>query len=307
MELIHIGTQNCTGELRERLDFELRFLEEEGIKVKIDEDIRGSLTFFDCNIPEGDALFQFNSPWMQRSTREVVAHYLANALADIIIGNLEQFFVSRIVEHNYSYFDRSERDQILAKTMFMLNNSTISNGIRYLPQIERKDRVLTRILDYLKSNNELIIEGFIRFRLKDYFQELETAVEKAVEEHMMEKEYMEFVRLLRYFVDIQEPKTGSVNIILRDQGVFRLLDEEGKVVDNEYLEGFILQMMDGDIDYGDLLISALISIAPAKIIVHFSETHPVVETLNSIFGNRVAFCHGCQYCEMSQESTRARE
>lgn len=307
MELIHIGTQNCTSELRERLDFELRFLEEEGIKVKIDEDIRGSLTFFDCNIPEGDALFQFNSPWIQRSTREVVTHYLANALADIIIGNLERFFVAKIVENNYGYFDHTERDQILEKAMLNLNNYTAPNGIRYLPQIDRKDRVLTRILDYLKSNNELIVEGFIRFRLKDYFQELEAAVEKSVEDHMMEKEYMEFVRLLRYFVDIQEPKTGSVNIILRDQGVFRLLDEGGHVIDNEYLEGFILQMMDGDIDYGDLLISALISIAPANIIVHFSEDHPVVETLNSIFGTRVTFCKGCHYCELSKEASKVKD
>lgn len=302
MELIHIGTQNCTGELRERLDFELRFLEEEGIKVKINEDIRGSITFFDCNIPDTDALFQINPHWANRSTREIFIHYLANALADIIIGNLEQYFVLKIVEHNYAYFEADERQQILEKAMLDLKSYSSPGSGNYLPQIDRKDRVLTRIFDYLKSNNELIIEGFIRFRLKDYFSELENAVERAVEDYMMEKEYLEFIRLLKYFVDIQEPKTGPVSIILREKGVFRLLDQNGMTIDNEYLEGFIAQMMENEVDYGDLLISALISIAPSRITVHFDKNHPVVETLNSIFGSRVKFCPGCELCEMSEKA-----
>ncbi len=297
MEAIHIGTQNCTNEIRERLDFELRFLEEEGIKVRIDEDIKGNITFFDCNIPEGDALFQISSPWVHRSTREVVIHYIANALADIIIGNLEQFFVAKIIEANFAHFDAKDRENILGKALIHLNNFSPNGGIHYLPQIERKDRILTRILSYLKSNDELIIEGFIRFRLKDYFQELELAVEQAIEDFMMEKEYKEFIRLLKYFVDIQEPKVDRVNIVLRDQGVFRLLDKDGQIIDNEYLEGIIFQMVESDIDYEDLLISALITIAPARIVVHFSKEHPVVETLNSIFESRVIICPGCNLCK----------
>ncbi len=307
METIHIGTQNCTNELRERLDFELRFLEEEGIKVKIDEDLRGSLTFFDCNIPDGEALFQFSSPWIQRSRRDVVVNYLSNALADIMIGNLEQFFVTKIIENKYQYFDIEGREILLEKAMIHLNNYSPNNSIHYLPQIERKDRVLTRIMEYLKGNDQLVIEGFIRFRLKDYFQELELAVEQAVEDYMMEKEYKEFIRLLKYFVDIQEPKVDEVNIVIRDEGIFRILDKNGNTIENEYLEGFVLQIMEEDIDYEDLLVSALITIAPAKVIIHFDKNHPVMETLNNIFDSRVTVCHGCIFCEMSQESIKVKE
>lgn len=307
MEAIHIGTQNCTNEVRERLDFELRFLEEEGIKVRIDEDTKGNITFFDCNIPAGDALFQINSPWIHRSTREVVIHYIANALADIIIGNLEHFFVAKIIENNYAHFPKPDQKNVYSKALVHLNNFLPNGGIHYLPQIERKDRILTRILAYLKSNDQLIIEGFIRFRLKDYFQELEKAVEQAVEDFMMEKEYKEFIKLLKYFVDIQEPKVEKVNIILREQGVFRLLDSEGKIIDNEYLEGIILQMVESDIDYEDLLISAMITIAPAKIIVHFSKDHPVVETLNSIFESKVVICPGCDLCNHEIRANKQKD
>ncbi|MCK4259240.1 MAG: putative sporulation protein YtxC [Halanaerobiales bacterium] len=307
METIHIGTQNCTNELRERLDFELRFLEEEGIKVKIEEDFRGSLTFFDCNIPEGESLFKFSSPWIQRSRREVVINYLANALADIMIGNLERFFVTKIIENKYQYFDEEEREILLDKAMIQLSNYSSDGGIHYLPQIERKDRILIRIMEYLKENNQLILEGFIRFRLKDYFQELESAVEHAVEDHMMDKEYKEFIRLLKYFVDIQEPKVEEVNIVLRDDNIFRILDSNGNIIENEYLEGFIVQMAEEEIDYEDLLVSALITIAPEKIIVHFEENHPVLETLYNIFESRVTVCRGCIFCEMSRKNVKAKD
>ncbi|AZR73681.1 hypothetical protein BBF96_09960 [Anoxybacter fermentans] len=307
MGSIHIGTQNCTNELRERLNFELRFLEEEGIKVRINEDIKGNITFFDCDIPEGDAIFQINSPWIQQSTREVVIHYIANALADIIIGNLERFFVAKIIENNFEHFDIAEREILLEKAMICLNNYSPNGGIHYLPQIERKDRVLNRILNYLQNNNELIIEGFIRFRLKDYFQELELAVEQAVEDFLMEKEYKEFIRLLKYFVEIQGPKVDEVNIILTDQGIFQILDENGHIIDNEYLEGIILQMIESDIDYEDLLISALITIAPARIIAHFREDHPVIETLRGIFESRVSVCKGCRFCEKRKEDAKIKK
>ena len=297
LQAIHIGTQNCTNEVRERLDFELRFLEEEGIKVKIHEDIKGNITFFDCKIPEDDNFFQLTSTWINKSNREVVTHYVANAVADIIIGNLERFFVEKIIESNYEYFDQIDRESILGKALIHLNNLSPNGEIHYLPQIERKDRILTRLLNYLKANDQLNIEGFIRFRLKDYFQELEQAAEHAVEDFMMEKEYKEFIRLLKYFVDIQDPKVNEVNIILREKGVFRLLDSNSKIIDNEYLEGIISQLVENDIDYEDLLISALITIAPAKIIIHFSKDHPVVETLNSIFDSRVIICQGCVLCK----------
>lgn len=307
MDHIHIGTQNCTSELRERLDFELRFLEEEGIKVKINEDIRGSLTFFDCNIPDGDAIFQFHSPWVHRSTKEVVIHYLANALADIIIGNLERFFVTKIIDQNYDYFEPSDQEALLEKTMIHLNSYSTNGEMHYLSQIDRKDRVLNRIMEYLQNNDQLIIEGFIRFRLKDYFQELESAVEYAVQDFMMEREYKEFIRLLKYFVDIQDPKVEEVHIVLRNEGIYRLLDHEGQIIDNEYLEGFILQMVENEIDYTDLLISALITIAPGRVIAHFSSDHPVVETLTSIFEERVSFCDGCEFCEEGQKEVQVTE
>ena len=79
---------------------------------------------------------------------------------------------------------------------------------------------------------------------------------------------MEFIRLLRYFVDIQEPKVNEVNILLEKNSMFKLLDSEGKEIENEYLEGFCVELMSNSVNYEDLLISALITLAPKQLVIH---------------------------------------
>ena len=46
---------------------------------------------------------------------------------------------------------------------------------------------MQRILEYLELSKNLIVEGFISFRLKDYQEELELIVNTAVDELLMEK------------------------------------------------------------------------------------------------------------------------
>ena len=49
--------------------------------------------------------------------------------------------------------------------------------------------------------------------MKDYIEQLEESVDKAIDEYLMDKEYREFIKLLRHFVDLQEPKRDVVNIV----------------------------------------------------------------------------------------------
>ena len=58
------------------------------------------------------------------------------------------------------------------------------------------------------------MEGFIRFRLKDYIEELKYIIDGSVDELLIDREYNEFIKLLRYFVEIQEPKVEEVHVLL---------------------------------------------------------------------------------------------
>ena len=44
-------------------------------------------------------------------------------------------------------------------------------------------------------------------------REIEQIIDKVIEMYTVEKEYGEFVKLLKYFVDMQESKIDEINII----------------------------------------------------------------------------------------------
>ncbi|EET86548.1 sporulation protein YtxC, partial [Clostridium carboxidivorans P7] len=77
--------------------------------------------------------------------------------------------------------------------------------------------------------------GFITFRMKELREDLEEIVDKVVERYMTEKEYNEFIKLLKYFVEIQESKIEEINIIIKSDGKYLIQDKEGNDIEKNYL------------------------------------------------------------------------
>lgn len=294
-KMITIGARSCIPEIRKRLNKEARYLAGEGINIKIDEDHKGPFATFGCEVPNSNI-------YLPRDSEDIFRHFMANALADVIVSDLEQYFIRKIIEYDYDQFDPREREEIFEKSLEELDFVPGSREKDIMSKIKRRNHIFYKLLEYLENNNYINMEGFIRFRLKDYFRELEWAVERAVEEFLIEKEYKEFLKILRYFVDIQEPRIDTVQVIEREEGIFQLVDEKGVKIDNEYLDDFALSLVNNDIDYEDLLISALMTAAPARIIIHIDKEREVVETITSIFGERVELCPGCKLCNYTRES-----
>src|SRR5699024_9866942 len=122
-------------------------------------------------------------------------------------------------------------------------------------------------VSYMEENNELIINGFTRFRLKYYIEDLEEAIDAGAEDYLMEREYNEFIGLLQYFVDVQEPKIETLHILIDHEHNYLLLNNNYQHIQNNYLEELASEFLDGEIKYEDLLISSLITIAPTKIYI----------------------------------------
>ena len=108
------------------------------------------------------------------------------------------------------------------------------------------------------------------------------------EKTLIEDEYQEFIRLLKYFVDIQEPKFDVVNIYLHKDEIFVCKNKNNKDITNEYIKDFDIEELT-NID--DLLVSSLITSAPTKINIYNKENinQETVETLTSIFNDRIDF------------------
>ncbi|MGB4273809.1 MAG: putative sporulation protein YtxC [Bacillota bacterium] len=291
MEIVTIGVQDHLSKVRERLVSKIKTLGEKGISVDITERSEGPLTFLCVNICD-------SGQGIPAGQRDIVRYHVASALADNIVLDRETEIIEKTLRTRYSYFDDEEREKIGEYVLDVLNRRSPGDDRGQAQAItRRRNDVLFTLLDYLDTDDFLHLEGFVQFRLKRYIEQIEAALDSAVDDFMLEKEYNEFIRLLKYFVDVQEPKADEIHVIAKPDGHFRLLDENGKAVESDYLEEMPFEPGQRDVDHEDLLISALITVSPRKIVLHGFQGKSANETITRVFDNRVANCSGCHLCK----------
>lgn len=224
-----------------------------------------------------------------KQIRDKLHQYIADTVSEIILEDLQSQMVEKIIQDEYFYFGKEERNKILRDAMAIMwggNPIVRSEVIRS----RWRSRVWKRIMEHLENNDELVLEGFIRFRMKDFISELEDAVDRAVDDLLIEKEYTEFIKLLRYFVEIQEPKVEEVHVLLGEDKRYTLLDSSLHIINNDILEDLAKEISDKEISYDDLLISSLITIAPKKITIHQFDkikNTELLNTINNVFTGKV--------------------
>ena len=165
-------------------------------------------------------------------------------------------------------------------------------------------------MDYFDNSNSIILDGFVNFRLKDYIRNLEEIVDKAVDDFLMDREYREFIRLLRYFVEIQEPKIDTVHVIVNYDNKYTLLDGSKREITNECIQEYVNEITEGEINYDDLLVSSLITFAPRKVVIHsmgHSRNKELMETIKNVFYGRVIICQGCELCSMRMAKSETKK
>ena len=110
----------------------------------------------------------------------------------------------------------------------------------------------------------------------------------------MDKEYLEFVSLLKIYVDSKIPEPITINLIYVNQESI-LLDEIGNMVKNEDFNSEYLS--DITFSQNDFALNTLIGKLPQKIILHLiSPKDEFINTLELIFGERIKTCDGCEIC-----------
>ncbi len=285
---ISVGTNSAPGLLYSKLNNKMQYMQEEGFIWDIDVGKIGEFTFLEC-CPQKYSRFK------REEAVKAIRYYIASSLAEIVVDEWEIRLIKKIVKEQFFYYNERDKRAILERAKTILNPSNGNSHLKW----QRKEKVKKKVLEYLDSHHEIVLEGFVNFRLKDYMAELEDVVNIAVDEHILEKEYLEFIRLLKYFVDIQEPRVDMIKIIFTKPGKFFLLDEDNQPFKHECMEGLVADYLEDDINYDDLLISALITLAPKKIELHLEkdvEVKETIRTIQNVFGRRVYICEGCDKC-----------
>jgi len=231
---------------------------------------------------------RFRVSWSDGAGAQAVGREVSRALARHIVANLEPELLAALIRRHYGQFDASERAEIL------------SSARSDAPRRGLVDRLARRIGAYLLAQRTVHLDGFVTFRLKDYTASLEREVDAAVDEFMLDREYREFVRLLHYFVEVQPPKLVEVHVLLQGDGRFEMRDESMQPLPDDVAAEFRLESQGSEINLEDVLVSSLITVAPAQVTVHGddrAQEMPSVRTARQVFGARLHYCSGCTACE----------
>lgn len=293
MQFLCIGVDGSGELIMQHITNELQQLKNKKINYSINEINSEGSTSIICAVNDG----RFYREKSMESYK-VLKTYISNALADYIIRQYEDRLILRIINTNYCYFNSIERKEILHKALNIIKNEDKS-FFNSLFQMKRRNVIISQLMDYFDNSNNIILDGFVNFRLKEYIKDLEDVVDKAVDDFLMDREYKEFIRLLRYFVDIQEPKLNTVHVIVGYDNKYTLLDERKKEITNECIQEYASEISEGEINYDDLLVSSLITFAPRKIILHCAgqfRNKELMDTIKNVFSGRVVICKGCDIC-----------
>lgn len=300
VRLLSIGSIEPIEGFEDRLKLEFDLLKEEGLKITLKKACRGNTTFFYCYVDD-DIILKEN---YYDKLRKMFVNCVSNALSDVVINHWEPIIIKRIIKENYFYFNKAEQNRIYDFTRDVLNYNEISGKHDISYQIKRKTFVLHKIQEFLCNSSIIIVDGFVNFRLKGYIEQLEESVDVAIDEYLMDKEYREFIKLLRHFVDLQEPKKDLVNVVFHNTEIL-LMDENCKFIEKDSSLDLIAKE-NPEVNMDDIVVSTLINIAPRRITIHGftgKEKREVANALYNIFEGRVSFCHHCEICLKSKPIT----
>lgn len=220
---------------------------------------------------------------------------LTNVLTSCIIDNFEHKIIHSLLMLNYFYFDDVDIKAIESKSNNLLT-SKVSNKMLPFEVYDRYDVLWNDVLRYINYNKSMVLEGFVRFRITDYIKILDSYVDFAVNEFILNREYCEFIELLKMYINSKEPSTDLMHLIYVNEESI-LLDSNKNIISltHNNLESHFLS--DISFSSNDYALNSLLNLLPKKLIIHLvSNEDEFINTIKLIFGKSVSICTDCNIC-----------
>lgn len=235
--------------------------------------------------------------------KDIVNLYISNILYKIVLEEYKSKEMFDYLTENYFFLKQDEIIEVEEKVMKVLldNNSVSFDNLVYC--MNKINGIIEKIKICLEENSEININGFIRFRMRELREDIESIIDKVIESYMVEKEYKEFIKLLKYFVEIQESKIEEINIVIDAGGNYSIVDRDKKDIFDDFMKELIECKMDSDVKMEDIIISGLITNSPKSVIIHGKKNclnKEFMDTIENVFENKVSFCNECSLCAIKQ-------
>ena len=228
----------------------------------------------------------------------IIMHYkennitkFQNIVADILVDTILKFYqegiIKRIINVNYFYFDEYEKNIIFENCQEFF--------------IQDKDEIVEtmflEIKKYLKENRNIVLEGIANFRINEYIKILDNIVDMAVNKYIIEKEYKEFINLLKIYVGSTAPKVDVLHLIYLN-GESILLDKEKNIVQLDTNINNAKYLSDITFSSNDIALNTLLTLLPSKIEIHIIDKEDeFINTLKLIFDTKIRICTDCNICK----------
>ena len=286
MSLYAVAVKHKTPDLPKKLGEGMFFFRKIGWKVSFAEKIIDHWPHLLCRVESSQGL-EFDQ-------EELFGKILAENLAILIMEEQASSYLEEIVWQTYFYFPRHERQEILRLAVKHYENERSKEVGEHLFKEMREALEV-----YLQRKQYLNLHGFILFRLRTWLDFLRKNVDRAVDDFLWEKEYQEFIELLKYFMTLQEPKISQVHVSLDENGQALLLDQYYRPMEEDQ-QNIHWDVCDSVSDVENQLVSKLISVAPHRVVLHkqvYNLYPKAVETLRYVFESRVTLCRRCKFCQ----------
>ena len=239
-----------------------------------------------------------------KNYKNIIIHYSGNdnqkfihevscILSCLVIDELEEKFIKQSLIKNYFYFDSEERKHIIEICFEIFTDD-------FNLYFDKKYNCLINDFEsYLTNNKSIVLDGFLNFRIKDYLKILENVVDEAVNNFVIEKEYLEFISLLKMYINSQNSNCDIVHLVYTNETSI-LLDKDKNIInvsDDIFKAKYLSDISFSSNDYA---LNTLLTLIPKKIYIHLINNciDEFIHTLSLIFENRVEICTDCSICQI---------
>lgn len=235
-----------------------------------------------------------------RNYTNIIIHYkgksihqflstITKILTYLVLDLYENNILRKLISDEYFYFATEEQKSIFNICINNLNTQDLLTRIELIENV---------FYEYLMSHKSINLKGFIDFRLYNYNSYLDSIIDICVNKFIIDKEYLDFVNLLKTYIDSCDYSISSIHLIYKNQESI-LLDDNKKIIpinENAFKAHFLSDISFSSNDYA---LNSLLTLLPKKLYIHLlDEEDDFINTLKLIFESRIKICTDCNICNL---------
>lgn len=217
-------------------------------------------------------------------------HEVSLMICQCILDIYEPLLIHRLLLKEYFYFDLSDMHIIeknCKESLQVTNQKFFSLELKENEPLQRILLLRKLIEEYISSHKSIILDGFMRFRLKEYLQIINETIECAVNQFVIDREYHNFIDLVKLYVD-SKPFAYDTIYLLYHHGESTLFNEQYEIIHKGKESLNTNYLSDISFSSNDYTLNLLLTLLPAKLIILLDcHEDEFIQTLKLIFTERV--------------------